>query len=120
MGVEVRKEYPTFHAPNQRQRIASILAEDDQVAIGRARYGKGMKAPFHSHVGEEYIHVVRGKGIFRTRTGEVTARKGMTIRFAPGEEHQLENKWREPLEFVFVYPDSKDTSPLKEKWIRIK
>jgi quercetin dioxygenase-like cupin family protein len=120
LDVSKLRESPTFHAPGQRQRIASVLAEDDDVAIGRARYGKGMKAPFHSHVGEEYIHVIRGKGVFRTRTKEITATSGTVIRFAPGEEHQLENRWKEPLEFVFVYPESKDTTPLKEKWVRIR
>jgi len=111
---------PKFQAPGQASRIARILAQESGVAIGRAYYGKGMKAPYHSHVGVEYIHVLGGTGIFRTRSKEVVARAGQTLKFEAGEEHQLENQLDEPLEFLFVYPHSKDIDILYERWVRVQ
>jgi quercetin dioxygenase-like cupin family protein len=118
VGVDVWKEYVTLHAPNQKDRKVTLIAEDDSLAIGRGNYGKGTKAPFHSHEGEEYVHILRGSGVFRTRSGEALATEGMTLRFAPNEEHEFENQGDEPLEFIFVYSNPRDTAPLKENWVR--
>lgn len=120
MGVDVRKRYPTFHAPGQTERIVTLIAEDDHIAIGKGLYGKGVKAPYHSHKGEEYVLILHGRGIFRTRSDEVLAKQGMTLRFAPNEEHEFENRWKEPLEFIFVYSNPKDMVPLKGNWVRLK
>ena len=117
MKVSRIEEVPKFHAPNQNSRTASILAEEDGVVFGRAFYGKGMKAPFHSHQGEEYIHVIGGKGIFRTHKVEATAESGATLRFEAGEEHELENRWDTPLEFIFVYSNPKDIEVLRDRWV---
>ena len=120
MKVSEIKDSPRFHAPDQDRRIASILADQDGVTLGRAFYGKGMKAPFHTHQGVEYIHVIAGEGIFRTREREVIAKPGALLRFEPGEEHQLENKWDTPLEFVFAYSIPNDIQVLRDKWVSTK
>ncbi len=119
MKVSKIKEVPKFHAPDQLRRIARILGVEEDVAVGRASYGKGMKSQFHSHKGPEYIHVIGGKGVFRTRGQEVIASPGTTLRLEPGEEHQLENRWSKPLEFVFVYPNSRDIDVLRDKWVKM-
>jgi quercetin dioxygenase-like cupin family protein len=118
MDIHSIEDAPRFHAPNQPSRVARILAQEEGVAVGRGYYGKGMKALFHSHVGNEYIHVIGGTGIFRTHDKEVVAKAGQTLKFEAGEEHQLENQQDEPLEFVFVYPYAKDVDVLKERWIK--
>ena len=120
MRISELKESAKFHAPNQSARIARILAEDDRVAVGRAYYGKGMKAQFHSHSGDEYIHVIHGKGIFRTHEREVVAKTGTTLKLEAGEEHQLENRWTEALEFIFIYPNSADIQVLRDKWVKTR
>lgn len=120
VGVDIRKKYPTFHAPRQNERIVELILEGDHLAIGKGHYGRRVKAPFHSHAGEEYVHILHGRGVFRTRTGRVVATEGMTLRFAPKEEHEFENRWKEPLEFIFVYSNPADVTPLKENWIRLE
>ena len=79
------EDAPKFHATDQPTRIARILAKEKGVAVGRAYYGKGMKVLCHTHVGDEYIHVIGGTGIFRTRDKEVVARAGTTLTLEPGE-----------------------------------
>lgn len=120
MDILEIEDAPKFHAPDQPMRIARILAQEKGVAVGRAYYGKGMKALFHSHVGAEYIHVIRGTGIFRTHDREVVASAGTTLTLPPGEEHQLENQQDEPLEFVFVYPHSEDIQVLRDRWVEVE
>lgn len=79
-----------------------------------------MKAPFHSRQGEEYIHVIGGRGIFRTHKMEVTAESDAILRFEPEEEHQHENRWGTRLEFIFVYSNPYDIQILRDRWVSVQ
>lgn len=121
MKIIKADEVLEYEPPGQPFRRVKLLATPEtagtSVAVGMSIYGRGMFAPTHTHNGEEIIIVIHGRGIFKGKEGEVVATPGTILIFPPGEEHSLENRDSQTLEFIFIYSNPEDIKPIKEKWI---
>jgi uncharacterized cupin superfamily protein len=86
VGIDAA-EPTTIGATSERHRLSGPLGTTD-IAINHYRLapGEGLAGGLHTHMDQEEVFVVlAGTMTFETLDGELTAREGEAIRFAPGE-----------------------------------
>lgn len=76
---------------------------------------EGGQVPWHNQEQEEVYLILEGEGEMCLGKERFTLKEGQTIFIPPGEYHQLTNRGKEPLKFIYCYGPAGDVAHWRQE-----
>jgi len=76
---------------------------------------EGGQVPWHNQEQEEVYLVLEGEGEMCLGQERFTLKEGQTIFIPPGEYHQLTNRTKKPLNFIYCYGPAGDVAHWRQE-----